>query len=99
MVLTPVIGTVFELTKACESRHTKPGMFAVVISYEKNPAKDRMEAELDVFADDAESFAKKVSSDMRTSFVQRSISRQDKPRIIPKKKKRLTCQKLSVSHL
>ena len=44
---TPVVGTVFELTKACAAHRTAAGMFAVVMRYEKNHSKgDRFEAGL-----------------------------------------------------
>ena len=51
------------MRKHCRTtRQTKPGMYAVVIAYEKTAVKDRMEAVLDIFGAESESDAKKVGT-------------------------------------
>ena len=73
---TPVVGTVFELAKACAAHRTAAGMFAVVMRYEKNSAKgDRLEAGLTVWKD--ESLAVKVGAAERALHVDSSALRAD----------------------
>ena len=60
---TSIIGTKFVLAKACPTYDTKPGMFAVIAKYEKNVVKDRMEAVVAVFGDEA--LADKYASNLK----------------------------------
>ena len=60
---TSIIGTKFVLAKACPTYDMKPGMFAVIANYEKNVVKDRMEAVVAVFGDEA--VADKYSSNLK----------------------------------
>jgi hypothetical protein len=56
---TSIIGTKFVLTKACPTYDTKPGMFAVIAKYDKNVVKNRMEAVVAVFGDEAVACARR----------------------------------------